>query len=128
MIIYAPNEYPAPQHYHELDYATDEPLSMSVRYHTVEGGRDRYTHLDQIINPVFRDRNDGALLLDVWSADRDRVASTVFFIRGDNLALREARTFGRWREKGLVCLMTVVAQRLTGWTKQTSGHRWVDVW
>ena len=72
MIIYAPNEYPAPQHYHELDYATDEPLSMSVRYHTVEGGRDRYTHLDQIINPVFRDRNDGALLLDVWSADRDR--------------------------------------------------------
>lgn len=130
MIIYAPHEYPAPQHYHQLDYTFDEPLSVSVRYHNIDGGNDIFQHVDQITDPILRYHDDGALLLDVWNNDNDRdwVASTIFFIDGNHLALREARTFGRWRDKGLVHLMTVVAQTLTGWTKQTSGHRWVDVW
>lgn len=130
MIIYPPNEYPAPLHYHALIYSTEGSLSVSARYHTVERGEDQYTHLDQLIDPVLRHQNGGALLIDVWTDDieRDWVASTAFFITGDDLALREARTFGQWRDRGLVCLMTSVAQNLTGWGKQVSGHRWVDVW
>ena len=72
---------------------------------------------------------DGVELLDVWAEDNsDWIASTVFFLSGDNIALREARTFGRWRNKGLVNLMTTVVQNITGWTKEISGHRWTDVW
>lgn len=130
MIIYSPNEYPSPEYYHQLDYSADEPLSISARYHQIDGAIDSYVHLNQLNNPVLRYHDDGALLLDIWTTDRDRdwVASTIFFVTGDDMALREARTFGRWRDRGLICLMTVVAQRLTGWSKQTSSHRWVDVW
>lgn len=129
MIIYAPNEYPTPLYHVELPCAASEPLTMSVRHHVIVGAEDQFMHFDQLTVPVLKYTDDGALLLDVWANDNtDWIASTIFVLSGDHLALREARTFGRWRNMGLVHLMTSVAQNLTGWTKQTSGHRWIDVW
>lgn len=129
MIIYQPNQYPAPKHYIDLHYATAETLSISIRQHLIEDGKDQYRHLDQHSEPVLKYTDNCALLLDVWAEDNsDWIASTVFFLSGDHIALREARTFGRWRNKGLVNLMTTVVQNITGWTKEVTGHRWIDVW
>ncbi|PJI91279.1 hypothetical protein BC777_0103 [Yoonia maricola] len=129
MIIYAPNEYPAPLYHIDLACAAPEPLTMSVRHHVTVGAEDQFMHFDQLTVPVLQYTDDGALLLDVWAeSNSDWVASTIFLLTADHLALREARTFGRWREMGLVHLMTSVAQNLTGWTKQISGHRWANVW
>lgn len=95
----------------------------------IAGHEDQYMHFDQLTSPVLKYTDDGALLLDIWAGgNEDWVATTIFVLSGDHLELREARTFGRWRGMGLVHLMTSVAQNLTGWTKQTCGHRWVGVW
>ena len=130
MKIYAPYQYPDPELFEVLSLDQGNRIAVTARYHRVEDGRDLLAHVPVYLDAPLKNAPDGALLIDIWSDDDDRdwLASTVFVMNEDVAELAQSRVFGGWQGVGLLPLMIVVAQELTGWTRKMSGLERVEVW
>ncbi|WP_107497011.1 hypothetical protein [Thalassobius sp. I31.1] len=120
MQIYAPYQYPDPEIFRPVSIGKDTELFITIRFHTCAEEKDFIMDVNPDTLGILKDIPHGNLLIDLWSDDtgEDWIASTVFKATSDTLELAESRAFGKWRNMGLVNLMTIRAQDVTGWTRE----------
>ena len=131
MQIYAPYQYPDPEMFRAVSIGKETEVFITVRFHTCADGKDFLMDVNPDTHGILKDIPHGNLLIDLWSDDSgdDWIASTVFVATSDSLELAVSRAFGKWRNMGLVNLMAIRAQDVTGWTREifemdrsTAGH------